>query len=476
MNVSYCVPVFSIFLLLTACGQGQPQVPDPPVQRFDISDSLKLYVAYDERQIALINATIIDGTGGPIKRGQTIVMRDGYFELLGAEIDLNQLDGFTILDVSGKTIIPGIVGVHNHLHIPRFPDIGEVATKLYLAAGVTTIQTCGSAAPHREVALARRIAEGQQIGPDVATSGPYFTGPGGNPNMIIPRNAQHIRDTMQYWIQRGVSWFKVYRHTRPEDLQVIVEEAHRNNCKVTGHLCSITFEEAASMGIDGIEHGLNTASDFRSNKEGGVCNGGREYMDELEVSSPEVRRLQQLLIDRGVYLASTLSIYESGVPNRAFADKRTLAAMSPYLRDQYAERRKRYDNEKSDLTRERRLKRSMAFEYQFFKMGGLLGSGADAGRHNLPGYGDQRNFELLIEAGFSTEEAIQIMTGNGAAILERDSIGTIQIGKRADLVLLDGRLEEDPSVIKKVELVFKGGVGYDAPRIIEATNGRVGVE
>ncbi len=281
---------------------------------------------------------------------------------------------------------------------------------------------------------------------------------------------------MQYWIKHGVTWFKVYRHTKPEDLKIILDEAHRNNCKVTGHFCSIAFEEATKFGIDGIEHGLNSSSDFRTNKDYGICNGGREYMDELVMSNPEVRRLQQLMIDSGVFLTSTLSIYESSVPNRAYADERTLKAMSPYLVSQYKQRRNRYDNEKNDLSRERRLKRIMEFEYQFYKMGGLLGSGADAGRHNLPGYGDQRNFELLREAGFSTEEGIQILTHNGAKILNREDIGSIEAGKRADFVILNGDLKSDSSSIRNVETVFKSGIGYDSKKLIESTNGKVGLE
>lgn len=118
----------------------------------------------------------------------------------------------------------------------------------------------------------------------------------------------------------------------------------------------------------------------------------------------------------------------------------------------------------------------MAFNYQFYKMGGLLGSGTDPGRHNLPGYGDQRDFQLLVEAGFSVEEAIQVMTSNGAAIIERSNIGSIAIDKRADFVILNGDLTKDPSVIKKVETVFKNGIGYDSPKIISFTDGLVGLE
>lgn len=467
--LSLCLLITSILALKGQEGKGSSQ-------RATASENLLRYIAYRENSIALINATVLDGRGNPVRYDQTLIIENGHFRSIGESsgVEISGVD--TVLDLKGKTIIPGIVGVHNHLHIPQFPFLGEVAAKLYLAAGVTTIQTCGAASPYEEIRLAKEIARGESPGPDIVTSGPYFTGEGGNPNMIIPESGRQIEDTIAYWVDKGVRWFKVYRHISPGDLAAIIKEAHRWNAKVTGHLCSVTFEQASLMGIDGIEHGLNSTSDFRKNKDDGVCNGSREYMDELDIAGPEVKRLQQLMIDQDVFLTSTLAIYESSIPNRAYADERTLKAMSPYLRNQYRERRNRYDKQKEDLTREQRLKRIMAFEYQFHRMGGLLGSGVDAGRHVLPGYGDQRNFELFIETGFTPEEAVQVMTGNGAKILDRDNIGTIEAGKRADFVILNGDLKKDKSVIKKVEYVFKSGIGYDPGKIIEETHGKVGLD
>ncbi len=476
IEIIVLITLLGLMSCINPCNSQEKSFINHINETYNISDSLFQYVAFNNKRIVLINASVIDGTEKEIQTKQTIAIEDGYFKYVGNRDDYDIPDDFKVIDVQGKTIIPGIVGVHNHLHIPGFPFIGDVATKLYLASGVTTIQTCGAASPAKQIALAKQIAEGEKIGPDIFTSAPYFTGEGGSSSMIIPRDEKHIRDTMQYWIERGVSWFKVYRHTNPNDLKIITDEAHKNNCGVTGHFCSITFEEATKLGIDGIEHGLNSASDFRTNKPYEICSGGREYMDELIIPSEKVKKIQQLMIDSNVFLTSTLSIYEASVPNRAFADQRTLKAMSPYLINQYKERRTQLDKEEDDLTREKRLKRIMEFDYQFYKMGGLLGSGADAGRHNLPGYGDQRNFELLREAGFSTGEAIQIMTKNGAEILGLENIGTIEIGKRADFIILNGNLDAKSSVIKLVEYVFKNGIGYDSKMIINSTNGKVGIE
>ncbi len=467
-----------LFLSLAAmeCNPGGSQTSLQHPSSLPVSDSLERYIVYDQALIALNRVDVIDGTGAPAKPNQTILLRDGRIEAIGPAAETGIPAGYTILDLLGKTAIPGLVSVHNHLHIPRFPDIGEVASKLHLACGVTTIMTCGAAAPYRELEVARAIADGELAGPDIHPSAPYITGPGGNPNMIIPRNEQHLRDTMQHWIDQGVRWFKIYRHTRPEDLRIIAEVAHANDAKVTGHLCSITFAEAADLGIDGIEHGLNSVSDFREGKTHGHCNGNHSAIFETDMDGEEVQALHEHLIERGVTLTSTLSIYETSIPGRPGADEHSRQAMSPYLIGQYEDRMADYAERGPDSARIERLHRIMQFEYLFAQRGGLVASGVDPGRHNMPGYGDQRNFELFREAGFTAEEAIRIMTRNGAVVLERDDIGTLEAGKRADLVILDGSLKRDSSVIRRVEYVFKGGLCFDPRRIIPETDGQVGIQ
>ncbi len=440
-----------------------------------LSRDLQKHVEHDENIIALTHANLIDGTGNPIKENHTLLIINGQFEAVGKDHEITVPKNAEVIDCSGKTIIPGIVGMHNHLHIPQIPFTGEVAAKLYLASGVTTIQTCGSASTAKEIQLSKQIEKGLVIGPDIITSGPYFTGAGGNPNMIIPRDDDQIRDTIAYWTKRGVRWFKVYRNTSPKDLETIILEAHRHNAKVTGHLCSVTFEEAANMGIDGIEHGLNSTSDFRNDKTYGICNGSRDYIDTLDITSETVKSLVQLMVEKNVFMTSTLAIYEASIAGRAFADQRTLDAMSPFLMDQYKDRRDRFDSANpEDAIRENRLKRIMAFEHRFFKMDGTLTAGVDPGRHVLPGFGDQRNFELLIEASFTAEEAIKIMTKNGADVLSKTNIGSIEQGKRADFVILNGNLKENPSVIRNVDMVFKKGYRHNPKSILKEVRGKFG--
>ena len=430
------------------------------------------FINVSHPHFAITHVTLIDGSGDSARYDQHVVVKNGLIAMTGPADSLSLSPELPTVNGRGKTLIPGIVGVHNHLHMPGRTFLGPAAVRLSLACGVTTMMTCGAAEPERELELMKWVEAGSVAGPEIIPSAPYITGPGGNPNMIVAGDGSRLRDTIRYWCERGVRWFKVYRQTRPEDLAVVVDEAHRHGARVTGHLCATTMAEAARIGIDGIEHGLNGANDFRPGKTPGNCDGSMNYMDRLDVQSAEVTQLLTTLVDHGVSLTSTLSIYEASIAGRYPPDERTLQAMTPAMRSRYAQA----PNELQDSTRLQRLQRIMAFERRFVDLGGLLAAGPDPGRHNLPGYGDQRNYALLREAGFSTGEAVRIMTYNGAAVLGREDIGKISEGMRADLVLLEGDLTADPGAIRAVRTVFRAGTGYNVSALTASVAGQIGPE
>lgn len=425
------------------------------------------FLKSSQPDFALINVDVIDGTGATVKRGQTVIVRNGLIDSVGPVDEVPINSGLTLINGEGKTLIPGIVGVHNHLFIPGMTSEPEHIAFQYFAWGVTTLQTAGAAQPELELELSEKAQRQELIAPTIIPSGPYITGPGGNPNMI-QQSREKLEQTLQLWHDRGIRWFKVYRHTRKEDLATVVKFAKNNQSRVTGHLCSITFEQALQLGINGIHHGLNSLSDYRSNKSDNQCNGGREYIDTLDLNSEAVRQLHELMIEQDVFLVSTLSIYESSVKHRIDWVKTFRHLMPPAMKQ-------RLDSdlsvvERIDTVREARLKRIMTFEKLFVERGGLLGSGVDAGRVILPGVGDLRNYELFLEAGFSAELAIKIMTSNGANILQRPNIGTIEVKKVADMVLIDGDVIETPQQIYRIDTVFKAGKAFDAQAMREHIN------
>ena len=231
------------------------------------------------------------------------------------------------------------------------------------------------------------------------------------------------------------------------------------------------------MGIDGLEHGLHPASDMVPDKPRGVCVPSLDAKAAMDIDDPQIRSLIETLVSKGVELTSTLAILESRFPHRPQADERALKLLAPQLADAARARTKAMNESAATPSTDPAYWSLLtAFERRFVEAGGRLLAGPDTGRHVLPGLGDQRNFELLREAGFSTSQTIAIMSLNGARALGLDDeIGRIEPGYRADLVLVVGDIEADPAAIRNIEIVFKAGRAYDPKRLTDGLEGRVGL-
>jgi imidazolonepropionase-like amidohydrolase len=450
------------------------------------------FIRVDAPQILLQHVRVIDGTGAAPSEDQSILISGGKISIVGPTAAVTVPVGTKTLDLTGYTVMPGLVGMHDHLFFPMggnppiYSSMGISFPRLYLAMGVTTIRTTGSVAPYTDLEIRRLIDTGKMIGPKMDVTAPYFEGEGSfTPVMHTLKGADDARRMVNYWADLGATSFKAYMNITRDELRAVVEEAHKRKLKVTGHLCSIGFKEAAEIGIDNLEHGLFPNSEYVPDKKPDVCPGGAvsQSLLTIDVNGPQVQETIRTLVAKNVAVTSTLPVFEASAPiaangigaARSLLNGKMLATMSEDARIRFLSSRARIPANSPAPTL---IRKSMDFERAFYKAGGLLLAGLDPTGNGgvVAGFGDLREIELLVEAGFTPLEAIKIASYNGAKYLGRENeVGSIAAGKAADLMIVKG----DPSTnifdIENVEIVFKDGVGYDSEKLIQSVQGLVGV-
>jgi imidazolonepropionase-like amidohydrolase len=465
-----------------------PPEPGPDVQPF---------VQIPAGRIAITHLRIIDGTGAAPVEDQTLLID-------GAKIAAVQPSsaaipaGYRAIDGSGETALPGLVGMHNHLFYLQRPNIDASghseqpiiipqmtfsAPRLYLAGGVTTMRTTGSVEPDTDLSLKREIDAGHLVGPHLDVTGPYLEGAGAffiqNHAITSPADA---RREVAYWAGQGVNSFKAYMNITRAELGAAIKEAHRHGLKVTGHLCSVTYPEAVALGIDDLEHGFFVNTQLDPGKQPDKCSDGTGTPTLLKMipGSPEANALIKLLVDHHVAITSTLPVFEQSIPLHAPLQARQMEVLSPQAKESYLYLRnltagRAGTQRAADFAQA--YKNDEGLERQFVAAGGLLLAGPDPTGNGgvIPGFGDQRELELLVETGFTPVEAIRIGTLNGATYLGlADRIGSIAAGKNADLVIVKGNPAASINDVENVITVFKDGVGYDSAKLIQSVKGRFG--
>ncbi len=486
-----------LFAASSLCLHGFAQQMSPTVAEYVAVNNL-------DRTILLDHVRVIDGTGAAPLENRTVVIMNSQIAAIipaGETFQCGDCFPFEHLDLTGDTVFPGIVGMHDHMYYIARPDAdGErhsqppllvpqmtfSAPRLYLAAGVTTLRTTGSVEPYTDLNLRREIDARHLPGPHMDVTGPYLEG-AGSPfiQMHQLRGPRDATDFVDYWMDQGVSSFKAYMNITRGELKAAIDAAHDRGLKVTGHLCSVTYPEAAELGIDDLEHGFFVNTQLDPGKKPDVCppTAGTPTLEAMDPNGPEATALIKLLVDHHVAVTSTLPVFESDGDGHPPLEQRVLDAMTPQAREAYLYARNTQSTpppgRERQAVNQRRLNflRGEQLERKFVAAGGLLLAGPDptGDGHVLPGFGDQREIELLVEAGFTPVEAIRIATLNGAIYMKREGqIGSIEPGKNADLVVVKGDPSKRIEDIENVRMVFKDGTGYDSAKLLASVKGRYG--
>jgi enamidase len=469
------------FVLIVATASLSPAAL--VAQRPALSRNVRQYVAIDTNVVALTHVRVIDGTGAPPREDQTLIIRGGNIAALGASASTRVPAGAQVVDLTGKSVIPGLVMMHEHLFYPTGPGVygntSESFTRLYLAGGVTSMRTGGNVNGYGELNIAKAIKDGEKPGPWIDASAPYLQGPGlGIGQMHELTGPEDARRMVDFWAAAGATSFKAYMNISRAELRAAVQEVHKLGFKITGHLCSVTYKEAIDAGIDDLEHGFFVATDFVPDKKPDVCPGqgiGMAALAKVDTSTPAFKSLVADLVAHHVALTSTLTVFETFTPGQPLPPG--LDVLDPILKRQFEQTYARIQASTHSIYTDL-LAKDRAMELAFARAGGLLIAGTDPTGYGgvIPGYSDQRQVELLVGSGFTPLEAIRICTLNGAKFLGRaDRVGSIAAGKQADLVVRDGDPTLNNSDIRNVRMVFRQGVGYDPAKLIASVKGLVGL-
>jgi imidazolonepropionase-like amidohydrolase len=460
-------------------------------------EAVRPFVKVAGKTIVLRHVRVIDGTGAPPLERRTVIIEGGRIKAVQGPM-ARVPAGATVLDMTGRSVIPGIVGMHNHMYYiarpgldpaghsdepgPLVPQMTFSSPRLYLAGGVTTMRTGGSVEPYTDFNVKAQIDAGLLPGPHMDVTGPYLEGPN-SPfiQMHQLKSPEEARQMVAFWADQGATSFKAYMNITRAQLKAAIDEAHRRGMKITGHLCSVTYPEAAALGIDNLEHGFwaNTQNDPNKAPDRCPATSGGPTLAGLNPDSPQARALIRQLVDARVALTSTLPVFEPSAPTYRPLSERALQVLSPQARADYLNLRRLAAAAPPErkAARARLWQNELRLERAFVAAGGLLIAGPDpTGAGNvLPGFGDQRAIQLLVDAGFTPLEAIRIGTLNGAIYLGlADHIGSIAQGKNADLVVLRGDPSRRIGDIENVEIVFKDGIGYDSAALLASVKGRYG--
>lgn len=442
------------------------------------------FVKYRAETIAIDNVRLFDGTGTPGQLSQTVLIRGGRIAAIGDSQDI-PADAIRI-DGSGSTLMPGLVMVHEHLYYfsnsDDFEDpvSNDAAALLYLASGVTTARTAGSFHPSVDIQLKKQIERGLRIGPDLDVSvylignEPIFKQTLG----LGHENAEQIRKAVKHWASRGAGSIKLFMSLPPELARAASEEASALGLGIAGHLCATGARQAVEFGLDTLEHGYWSAHDLVDSFNPGECTGESfrnliELLSSTEPGSPAIQGLQNLMLEKNVAITPTFAAMGSYFCDGYELGDEALAVVTENVRRAYRSKLSTCQERvaSGEIEFNRALDRALGQQaLEYYRAGGRILAGSDAADVGLvPGFSNHRELERFVHHGFTAVETLVIATRSGAEQLGLLSDrGTVELGKRADLLLVAGNPDQNISDIRNVRLVFKAGIGYDPKALRES--------
>lgn len=431
--------------------------------------------------IVITGGQLFDAVGDTLRPNTGLVIRRGLLVEVGADLTGRDLSSADVIRLaSDETVMPGLFDLHAHYAVDLFGEgrVDEYTANplIFLANGVTSTFPAGEVDPEGMMGARRRIERGEQIGPRIMSSGPYFgtARPGWKSAEETPDT---IRKDVDEWAARGVMGFKA-KGIQPAQLEALISQAHRYGLTVTGHLDSgfrnsVNPRDAIAMGIDRIEH-------FMGGDAIVSTAGAYSSLESLDVTRPEVDAIIALYKNRHVYFDATLSTYGAWYADKdlrvytPWTDE--MAMLTPHAREVVeAALTTRRSNEQFHRIFDTKLKEIK----RFYDAGGasLITSGTDMPSWGefFSGFSTHRELKAFVVAGIPPAAALKFATINAAhAINVSDKLGTIETGKFADLAIVRGNPLANIDVTHDVTRVMVRGQLYDAKTLLDQAKGTLG--
>ena len=409
----------------------------------------------DDGPVAYINARLIDGTGGPPVADAVMVIDHGKIAAVGPRSKVSVPAGVRTVDAGGKTMLPGLWDMHAHFEPVEWGPV-------YLAAGVTTVRDCGN-----ELDFVRAVRDtidaGKGVGPRVLLA---CIVDGDGPSALGTerlRTAEGIPALISKFKAAGCSQVKIYQSLDPRLIHPLSLAAHAAGMSVTGHVpTGVGAVKAVSDGQDQINHisfllQAFAAADLPPNERGAKLDRAIAAFDP---AAPAARKLAAWFAAHRLVFDPTLALYELRLPSAELAKVEPgLAKLPPPLTGPLTGRPPGPDDDRSRIW----LDKGLAVIGLLHKAGVAVVAGTDQA---VPGHSLHRELELYVKAGFTPLEAIQAATLVPARALKKDrELGSLEAGKRADFILVDGDPLADITALRQVRVVVTGGKAYDPAKL-----------